>query len=134
MACQHFPDDQTLRLQAGAGEDDVIHLPSGLDRVDCERQEEEEDFTPSRLVCQTFRTGGLITSGLGEHKSFFLRCGSFRNQLASITGKFVKPAFLGYACLVNGKTTVIYLNFGQKNKVQIAIIERFIPIYALLIW
>ena len=43
VACQHFPDDQTLRLQAGAGEDDVIHLPSGLDRVDCERQEEEED-------------------------------------------------------------------------------------------
>ena len=43
MACQHFPDDQTLRLQAGAGEDDVIHLPSGLDRVDCERQEEEEE-------------------------------------------------------------------------------------------
>ena len=43
VACQHFPDDQTLRLQAGAGEDDVIHLPSGLDRVDYERQEEEED-------------------------------------------------------------------------------------------
>ena len=43
VACQHFPDDQTLRLQAGAGEDDVIHLPSGLDRVDCERQEEEEE-------------------------------------------------------------------------------------------
>ena len=42
VACQHFPDDQTLRLQAGAGEDDVIHLPSGLDCVDCERQEEEE--------------------------------------------------------------------------------------------
>ena len=43
MACQHFPDDQTLRLQAGAGEDGVIHLPSDLDRVACERQEEEED-------------------------------------------------------------------------------------------
>ena len=42
MACQHSPDDQTLRLQAGAGEDDVIHLPSGLDRVACERQEEED--------------------------------------------------------------------------------------------
>ena len=41
--CGQSPDDQTLRLQAGAGEDDVIHLPSGLDRVDCERQEEEED-------------------------------------------------------------------------------------------
>ena len=36
-------DDQTLRLQAEAGEGDVIHLPSGLDRVDCERQEEEDD-------------------------------------------------------------------------------------------
>ena len=43
MACQHFPDDQTLRLQTGAGEDDIIHLPSGLDCVDCERQEEEEE-------------------------------------------------------------------------------------------
>ena len=43
VACQHFPDDQTLRLQTGAGEDDIIHLPSGLDPVDCERQEEEED-------------------------------------------------------------------------------------------
>ena len=43
MACQHFPDDQTLRLQAGAGEDDFIHLPSSPDRVACERQEEEED-------------------------------------------------------------------------------------------
>ena len=43
VACQHFPDDQTLRLQAGAGEDNVIHLPSGLDRVDCKRQEEEEE-------------------------------------------------------------------------------------------
>ena len=42
VACQHFPDDQTLRLQTGAGEDDIIHLPSGLDRVDCKRQEEEE--------------------------------------------------------------------------------------------
>ena len=38
VACQHSPDDQTLRLQAGAGEDDVIHLPSGLDRVDCEEE------------------------------------------------------------------------------------------------
>ena len=40
VASQHFPDDQTLRLQTGAGKDD-IHLPSGLDRVDCERQEED---------------------------------------------------------------------------------------------
>ena len=45
VACQHFPDEQTLRLQAGAGEDDVIHLPSGPDRVDCERQEEEEEVS-----------------------------------------------------------------------------------------
>ena len=43
MACQHSPDDQTLWLQAGAGEDDIIHLPSGLDRVDSECQEEEEE-------------------------------------------------------------------------------------------
>ena len=40
VACQHFPDDQTLWLLAGAGEDDVIRLPSGLDRVVYERQEE----------------------------------------------------------------------------------------------
>ena len=51
MAGQHFPGDQTLRLQAGAGEDDVIHLPSGLGRVDCERQEEEEDRTFDSIVC-----------------------------------------------------------------------------------
>ena len=43
VACQHFPDDQTLWLQTGAGEDNIIHLPSGLDRVDCKRQEEEEE-------------------------------------------------------------------------------------------
>ena len=43
VACQHSPDDQTLRLQTGAGEDDFIHLRSGYDRVDCERQEEEEE-------------------------------------------------------------------------------------------
>ena len=47
MACQRFPDDQTLRLQTGAGEDDIIHLPSGLHRVDSERQEEEEDVQRS---------------------------------------------------------------------------------------
>ena len=34
----HKADDQNLRLQTGAGEVDVIHLSSGLDRVDCERQ------------------------------------------------------------------------------------------------
>ena len=45
MACQHFPDDLTLWLQTGAGEDDIVHLPSGLDRVDYERQEEEEENT-----------------------------------------------------------------------------------------
>ena len=44
VAWQHFPDDQTLRLQIGAGEDSIIYLPSGLDRVDWERQEEEEKF------------------------------------------------------------------------------------------
>ena len=43
VACQHSPDDRTLRLQAEAGEDDVIRLPSSRDRVDCERQEEEEE-------------------------------------------------------------------------------------------
>ena len=66
MACQHFPDDQTLRLQAGAGEDDVIHLPSGLDRVDCERQQEEEEETGVGVqsarsilhVCQSFILAG----------------------------------------------------------------------------
>ena len=40
VACQHSPDDQTLLLQAGAGEDDVIYLQSGLGRTDCEPQEE----------------------------------------------------------------------------------------------
>ena len=43
MACQHSPDDQTLRLQARAGEDEIIHLPSGPDRVACESQGEEEE-------------------------------------------------------------------------------------------
>ena len=35
----------TIKLygcKQGAGEDDVIHLPGGLHRVDCKRQEEEE--------------------------------------------------------------------------------------------
>ena len=45
MACQHFPDDQTLRLQTGAGENNIIHLPSGLDRVDCKCQEEDKKKT-----------------------------------------------------------------------------------------
>ena len=43
MACQHFPDDQTLRLQTGAGEDDFIHLPRSPDHGACECQEEEEE-------------------------------------------------------------------------------------------
>ena len=52
VACQHFPNDHTLRLQTGAGEDDIIHLPSGLDRVDCERQEEEEPvMTAKNFFC-----------------------------------------------------------------------------------
>ena len=41
MACRHFSDDQTLRLQAGARKDDFIHLPRDPYRVACERQEEE---------------------------------------------------------------------------------------------
>ena len=47
MACQYFPDGQTLQLQTGAEEDDVIHFPSDLDHVDCERQEEEEESMAS---------------------------------------------------------------------------------------
>ena len=38
-----LPWQPTLWLQAGAREDDAIHLPSGLDHVDCERHEEEEE-------------------------------------------------------------------------------------------
>ena len=38
VACQRFPDDQTLQLQTGAGED-IIHLLSDLDHVDCRCQE-----------------------------------------------------------------------------------------------
>ena len=45
VAWQHFPYDQILPLQTGAGEDDIIHLPNGLGRVDCKRQEEEETST-----------------------------------------------------------------------------------------
>ena len=62
VACQHFPDDQTLRLQAGAGEDDVIHLPSGPDRVDCDRQEEEEEVIYFVLVI-CLRVGDLFCVG-----------------------------------------------------------------------
>ena len=43
MAFQHSHDDQALRLQAGAGEDSFIYLPSGSDRDACERQEKESD-------------------------------------------------------------------------------------------
>ena len=43
MACQHSPDDKTLRLQGRAEEDDFNHLPSGPGRVACERQEDEEE-------------------------------------------------------------------------------------------
>ena len=43
VACQHFPEDQTLQLQAEAGENNVIHLPSGLDHIACEQEEEEEE-------------------------------------------------------------------------------------------
>ena len=49
VARQHFPDDQTLWLQAGAGEDDVIHLLSGLDCVVYKRQEEEEEGIAGKL-------------------------------------------------------------------------------------
>ena len=45
-----WPDDQTLRLQAGVGEDDIIHLPRGPDRVACERQEEEEEEAAELLL------------------------------------------------------------------------------------
>ena len=70
MACQHSPEDQTLLLQAGAGEDDVIHLPIGLDRVDCERQEEEEEEVPF-----TYRTPSRLTARLTDgsitHRFYF---------------------------------------------------------------
>ena len=54
VACQHSPDDQTLRLQAGPGEDDVIHLPSVLDRVGCERQGERRRRLLPLLLCFLF--------------------------------------------------------------------------------
>ena len=46
-----------LLLQTGAGEDDIIHLPSGLDRVDCERQEEgeEEEGKGGKSNCDNYR-------------------------------------------------------------------------------
>ena len=51
MACQRTADDPTLRQQAGAGEDDVIHLTSGPDHVTCECQE-EEDRTAQVINCR----------------------------------------------------------------------------------
>ena len=41
MSCQHSPGDQTLRLQAGAGEDVFIHLPSSP--IKSQEEEEEEE-------------------------------------------------------------------------------------------
>ena len=56
MACQYSPDDQTVRLQTGAGEDDFISLPSGPDRVACERQEEEEEEEEEEDPCWIIST------------------------------------------------------------------------------
>ena len=64
MACQHSPDDQTPRLQAGAGEDNVTDLLSSLDRVDCERHKEESTnqlFLSDRVT--TGRRGETDTGG-----------------------------------------------------------------------
>ena len=55
VASQHSPDNQTLQLQAGAGEDDIIHLLSDLDRVDCEHQEEEEGEINEMPLSNTFQ-------------------------------------------------------------------------------
>ena len=71
MACQHSPDDQTLWLQAGAGEDDVIYLPSGLDRVVCERQEEEE--TPGQIT--------LVTSKINTPQATLIMPDALRSAL-----------------------------------------------------
>ena len=61
VACQHSPDDQTLRLLARAGEDDVIYLLSGLDRVDCKHQEEKEDWYAIRLgLCSEVLVGQTV--------------------------------------------------------------------------
>ena len=48
MACQHFPDDQTPRLRAGAGEDDLIHLPSGP--ANAKKRKEKKDGTAGSSV------------------------------------------------------------------------------------
>ena len=41
VACQHFLDAQTLRLQAGAGEDDVIDLPSSLELANAKKKKKQ---------------------------------------------------------------------------------------------
>ena len=56
MACQHSPDDKTLWLQAVAGKDDFIHIPSSPDRVACECQEEENFTSMVRLEVVTVGT------------------------------------------------------------------------------
>ena len=67
VACQYFPDDQTLRLRAGAGED-VIHLPSGLNRVACQRQEAEEEANPkSTWLTLSFTSPNKILKKLMEN-------------------------------------------------------------------
>ena len=66
VACQHSPDDQTLRLQAGAGEDDVIHVPSGLDHVDCKRHEEEEAVSTVFWHCNLLISLRVPSSLLGQ--------------------------------------------------------------------
>ena len=50
MACQHSPDDQTLRFQAGAGEDKFTHLPNGHDYVTCKRQKVEKEVSQDPLI------------------------------------------------------------------------------------
>ena len=55
---EHSPDDQTQLQQAGTGEEDFIHLPSGLDRVACERQEEEDFFNWKSITA--YRLVGLV--------------------------------------------------------------------------
>ena len=47
VACQHSPEDQTLQLQAGAGEHDFTHL-SGPDRVaaNAKKQQHQSNHPP----------------------------------------------------------------------------------------
>ena len=86
MACQHSHDDQTLRLQAGAGED-FIHLPGGHDRVACERQKEEDPRFPrlpfSRLSTNNdFKTGIRVAALPGV-------IGSVVGLASPVSGNFV---------------------------------------------